>query len=148
MKVILIQDVNKVGGKGDLVEVSDGYARNFLLRKGLAVEGTGGKLKEWEEQQRAKRNREERLGRAAIETKKKIGGKKVRVLMSSGDEGRLFGSVTSAQLASAIAEQHGVEVDKKDIRLDEQIKQLGMYPFRIRLHGGVEVELTLSVEAE
>jgi large subunit ribosomal protein L9 len=147
VKVILTQDVNKVGNRGDLVEVSDGYARNFLFKKGLAVEGTGGKLKEWEEQQRAKRSREARLERTAIDVKKQLGGKRVLVKMSTGDEGRLFGSVTSTHVASAILDQHGVEVDKKDIRLDEQIKQLGAYPFKIRLHGGLEVEMSLLVEA-
>jgi large subunit ribosomal protein L9 len=148
VKVILIQDVNKLGNKGDLVEVSDGYARNFLFRRGLAVEGTGGRLKEWEEQQKARQNREARQEQAALEMKKRIGGKRVLVRMSAGEEGKLFGSVTSAQVAAAIKEQHGAEVERKDIRFDEQIKQLGSYPFKIRLHAGVEVELALSVEAE
>lgn len=148
MKVILIQDVHKVGKKGDLVEVSDGYARNFLFKKGLAEEGTSGKIKEWHEQQQARRNREAKLERQAIETKKKIGGKKVTVRMSAGEEGRLFGSVTSQQIASAVEGQLAVEVDKKDIRLDEPVRQTGRYPFKIRLYTGVEVELTLEVEAE
>jgi large subunit ribosomal protein L9 len=147
LKVILVQDVAKVGNKGDLVEVSDGYARNFLFKKGLAVEGTGGRLKEWEEQQRTKRSREAKLEREAIDIKKKLGGKRVLVRMSTGDEGRLFGSVTSSHVVSAISEQHGVEIDKKDIRLEEQIKQLGMYPFRVKLYGGMDVELSLVVEA-
>lgn len=148
MKVILTQDVNKLGRKGDMVEVSDGYARNFLFKKNRALEGTPGKLKEWEEQQKAKKNREAKLEKNAIEIKKKIGGKRVVVKMSAGDEGKLFGSVTSAQIAAALQEQHSVEVDKKDIKLDDQIKQVGMYPFKIRLYTGVEVELTLAVEAE
>ncbi|MDL2263308.1 50S ribosomal protein L9 [Synergistaceae bacterium OttesenSCG-928-I11] len=148
MKVILTQDVNKLGVKGDMVEVSDGYARNFLFKKNLAIEGTPGKLKEWEEQQRLKKNREAKLEKNAIEIKKKIGGKKVVVKMSAGDEGKLFGSVTSAQIATAVNEQYAVEVDKKDVKLDETIKQLGTYPFRIKLYTGVEVELTLAVEAE
>lgn len=148
MKVILTQDVNKLGMKGDMVEVSDGYARNFLFKKNLAIEGTPGKLKEWEEQQRMKKNREAKLEKNAIEIKKKIGGKKVVVKMSAGDEGKLFGSVTSTQIATAVNEQYTVEVDKKDVKLDETIKQLGTYPFRIKLYTGVEVELTLAVEAE
>lgn len=148
MKVILTQDVNKLGLKGGMVEVSDGYARNFLFKKNLAIEGTPGKIKEWEEQQKAKKNREAKLEKSAIEIKKKIGGKKVLVTMSAGEEGKLFGSVTSAQVASAVNEQYEVDVDKKDIKLDETIKQLGSYPFRIKLYSGVEVELTLAVEAE
>jgi large subunit ribosomal protein L9 len=148
VKVILTQDVNKVGAKGDLVEVADGYARNFLFKKNLAVEGTQGRVKEWEDQQKSRKNRDARLLAEAVETKKKIGGKMVRVRMSSGEEGRLFGSVTSQQIAAALVSQLSVEVDKKEIKLDEQIKQLGMFPFRIRLFTGVEAELTLCVEAE
>jgi ribosomal protein L9 len=148
MKVILTDDVHKVGRKGDLVEVSDGYARNFLFKKGLAVEGSGGKLREWEDQQKARKNREAKQEKEAQETKKKIGGKRVVVKMSAGDEGRLFGSVTSQQVAASLSEQLGVSVDKKDIKLDETIRQLGSYPFRIRLYTGVEADLTLAVEAE
>ena len=147
MKVILIQDVNKLGSKGDLVEVAEGYGRNFLLRKNLAIEGTEGKVREWEEQQSARKNREVRLQASAIEIKKKIGGKMVAVQMNSGEEGRLFGSVTSQQIASALSAKFAVDVDKKEIKLDEQIKQLGRYPFKVRLYAGVEAEMTLSVEA-
>jgi large subunit ribosomal protein L9 len=75
MKVILLQDVNKVGVKGDLVEVSDGYGRNFLIKKGLAAEGTEGRVREWEENQKIRQSREAKLEKSAIETKKKIGGK-------------------------------------------------------------------------
>jgi large subunit ribosomal protein L9 len=148
VKVILTQDVNKVGVKGDLVEVSDGFAINFLFKKGFAVEGTGGRLREWEESQRSQKNREAKLERTAIEVKKKIGGKKVTVVMNAGEEGRLFGSVTSHQITEALRAQHEVSVDKKDIKLDEQVKQLGMYPFRIKLYAGVEADLTLEVKAE
>lgn len=148
MKVILTQDVNKLGMKGDMVEVSDGYATNFLFRKGLAVEGTPGRLKEWQEQQKSKKNREAKMEKEAVELKKKIGGKMVTVSMSAGDEGKLFGSVTAAQVASAISGQYGVDVDKKDIKLADAIKQLGTHQFKIKLYTGVEVEMTLVVKAE
>ena len=148
MKVILTQDVNKLGLKGEMVEVSDGYARNFLFKKSLAIEGTPGKIKEWEEQQKNKKNREAKLEKEALEVKKKIGGKKIVVKMSAGEEGKLFGSVTAAQVATAISEQQGAAVDKKDIKMGDPIKQLGMYPFKIKLYTGVEVEMSLSVEAE
>lgn len=148
MKVILLQDVNKLGHKGDLIEVSDGYAQNFLFKKGLAIEGTGGKLKEWKEQQKLKKNREIKQEQQAKEIKKQIGGKKVTVKMSAGEEGKLFGSVTSQQVATAVKEQLSVDIEKKDIKLDEAIKQLGLYPFKIKLYSGVDVELTLNVEAE
>lgn len=147
MKVILIQDVHKLGSKGDLLEVAEGYGRNFLLKKKLAVEGTEGKVKEWEENQKARENREARQRAGALELKKKIGGKMVTVKMSSGEEGRLFGSVTSQQVASALSLQLSADVDKREIKMDEQIKQLGRYPFKVRLYAGVEAEMTLSVEA-
>lgn len=148
MKVILTEDVHKLGKKGDLIEVSDGYARNFLFKKNLAIEGTAGKVKEWEEGQKAKKNREVKLEQAAIDLKKRIGGKRVVVRMSAGEEGKLFGSVTTGQIAAALAEQLSAEVDKKDIRVEEAVKQVGAFPFKIRLYTGVEVELTLQVEAE
>jgi large subunit ribosomal protein L9 len=147
MKVILVQDVNKVGVKGEMIDVSDGYARNFLLKKGLALEGTEGRIKEWEATQKAKMNREAKLEKEAVEIKKKIGGKKVTVKVNAGEEGRLFGSVTSTQIASAIASQHGVHADKHDVKLEEQIKQVGMYPFKIKLYTGVEADMTLEVKA-
>lgn len=148
MKVILTENVSKLGSKGDMVEVSDGYAKNFLFKKKLAIEGTPGKLKEWNEQQKAKKNKEDKLEKQAIEVKKRIGGKSVKVRMSAGEEGKLFGSVTSSQVAVSLGEQYDVEVDKKDIKLDESIKQLGSYPFRIRLFAGVEADMTLIVEAD
>ncbi|GHV57728.1 50S ribosomal protein L9 [Synergistales bacterium] len=148
MKVILTQDVSKLGSKGDLVEVSDGYARNFLFKKGFAMEGTPAKIKEWGEAQKTRANREAKAVAEAGEIKKKIGGKKVTVKMSAGEEGRLFGSVTSQQVASALSAQHGIDIDKKDIKIDEQIKQLGMYQIKIKLYSGVEADVSLSVEAD
>jgi large subunit ribosomal protein L9 len=147
VKVILTQDVSKVGSKGDLVEVSDGYGRNFLIKKGLAFEATEGKLREWEETQRSKKNREAKLEQAAVETKKKIGGKRVTVTMSAGEEGRLFGSVTTSQVADALKAQLGVDIDKHDVRMGDPVKQVGVHQFRIKLYTGVEAELTLEVKA-
>jgi large subunit ribosomal protein L9 len=147
MKVILLQDVNKVGAKGELVEVSDGYARNFLIKRGLADEGTPGRVREWEEAQKSKRARDARMEREAEEAKKKIGGKRVTVAVNAGGEGKLFGSGTAAQIASALSSQLGVDVDKRGIKL-EPPKQTGSYPFKIKLYQGVEAELTLEVVAE
>jgi large subunit ribosomal protein L9 len=147
MKVILLQDVSKVGVKGELVEVSDGYGRNFLIRKGLAAEGTEGKVREWEENQKARKNREAKLEQSAAETRKKIGGKRVTVPVNAGEEGRLFGSVTTAQIAEALKQQLGVEVDKHDIKLDEAVKSIGVYPFKVRLHTGIDASLSVEVKA-
>jgi large subunit ribosomal protein L9 len=147
MKVILLQDVNKVGVKGDLVEVSDGYGRNFLVKKGLAAEGTEGRVREWEENQKVRKNREAKLEQSAVETRKKIGGKRVTVLVNAGEEGRLFGSVTTSQIAEALKGQLGVEVDKHDIKLEETVKSVGVYPFKIRLYPGIETSLSVEVKA-
>jgi large subunit ribosomal protein L9 len=147
MKVILLQDVSKVGVKGDLVEVSDGFGRNFLIKKGMAAEGTAGKVREWEENQKVRKNRESKLEQSAIDMKKKIGGKRVTVLVNAGEEGRLFGSVTTSQIAEALKKELGAEVDKHDIKLDEAVKSIGVYPFKIRLYTGIETSLSVEVKA-
>ena len=148
MKVILKQDVAKVGKKGDLVEVSDGYGRNFLVGRGLGEVATPGRLREYQEFQKTQKARDDKRQKSAEEMKKKLGGKLVSVKVSAGEGGKLFGSVTSAQVAEALSAQFGAGIDKKDIKLDESIKQAGSYAFRIKLYPGVEAEMTLKVESE
>ena len=148
MKVILKQDVNKLGHKGDLVDVSDGYARNFLFSKGLAEEGTPARIQEWNLKQKQLKAKEDKKEQAAQDLKKKIGGKRIVVKVNAGEEGRLFGSVTSQQVADALEQQLSVAVDKRDIKMDDSIRQLGVSSFKIRLYTGVEAELSLSVEAQ
>ena len=148
MKVILKQDVAKVGKQGDLVEVSDGYGRNFLVGRGLGEEATPGRLREYQEFQKTQKARDDKRQKSAEEMKKKLGGKLVSVKVSAGEGGKLFGSVTSAQVAEALSAQFGAGIDKKDIKLDESIKQAGSYAFRIKLYPGVEAEMTLKVESE
>jgi large subunit ribosomal protein L9 len=147
MKVILLQDVDKVGVKGDLAEVSDGYGRNFLIKKGMASEGTEGRVREWEENQKVRKNREAKQERSAVETRKKIGGKRVTVLVNAGEDGRMFGSVTTGQIAGAIKGQLGIDIDKHDIKLGETVKNIGVYPFKIRLYAGIETSLSVEVKA-
>lgn len=148
MKVILKQDVAKVGRRGELIEVSDGYGRNFLIGRGLAEEATPGRLREFKELQKTQKVRDEKRRKAAEELRKKLAGKVVSVKASAGEGGKLFGSVTSAQVADALAVQYSAKVDKKDIKLDDSIKQAGSYNFKIKLHPGIEAEMTLNVEAE
>lgn len=148
MKVILTKDVNKIGRKGELLEVSDGYGRNYLIARGLAEEATEGKLRELAEKQKTQKVKEDKKLTTAQETKKKIGGKTVTIKVNAGEGGKLFGSVTTSQIAEAIAAQYGTSVDKKDVKLDETVKQAGSYPVKIKLHAGVEAELTLKVEAQ
>ena len=148
MKVILKQDVAKVGKKGELIEVSDGYGRNFLIGRGLAEEATPGRMREYQAFQKTQKARDDKRQKAAEDTKKKLGGKLVSVKVSAGEGGKLFGSVTSAQVAEALSAQFMVNIDKKDIKLDESIKQAGSYTFRIKLYPGIEAEMTLKVETE
>lgn len=148
MKVILKQDVSKIGKKDELLDVSDGYGRNFLIARGLAEEATPGRLRELEEMKKTKKVKDDKKLQAAEEAKKKIGGKVLALKVNTGEGGKLFGSVTTAQIAELIKKQYGVAADKKDIRLEENVKQTGSYPVRIKLYSGVEAELTLKVEAE
>ncbi len=148
MKVILKQDVNKLGASGDLVEISDGYARNFLFPRDLAVEATPERMKEWKDKEAARKKKEIRLEKEARELQKKLSGRAVKVKASIGEKGRLFGSVTAANVAESIAAQLGVEVEKKNLRMPDAVKQIGSYPYTVRLHPGIEAEMTLIVEGE
>lgn len=148
MKVILKQDVNKIGAAGELIETSDGYARNFLFPKGLAEEATPERLKEWKDRQAAKKKKDEKLKTEARELQKRLSGKVVRIRASTGETGKLFGSVTAAAVAENLASQHSATVDKRDIRMPDTVKQTGSYSFTVRLYTGVEAEMTLTVESE
>ena len=148
MKIILKQDVAKVGKKGELIEVADGYGRNFLIGRGLADEATPGKIREYQENQKTRKAKDDKRQKAAADLKKSLSGKVVTVKASAGEGGKLFGSVTSAQVAEALAAQFGSTVDKKDIKLDDSVKQAGNFSFKIKLYPGIEAEMTLKVETE
>ncbi len=148
MKVILKQDVSKIGKKGQLLDVSDGYARNYLLPRGLAEEATEGRQKEWENLKKGETLKADKAEKAAHETRKGIQGKQVNLKASAGESGKLFGSVTTALIAQAISTQLRVKVDKKDVKVAETIRQVGRYEVTVRLYTGVEAELTVLVEAE
>lgn len=147
MKVILNEDVKGKGYKGDIVNVNDGYARNFLFPKGLAKEATKKNLEIAKQQKKAieKRKMLERL--SAEEAANKLKGLKVVVKEKCGDNGRLFGSVTSAEIAKAIMDQHGIEVAKKKLVMPDHIKDLGEHSVQIKLHAGISTEIVVSVEA-
>ena len=146
MKVILKSDVNKLGKAGALLDVSDGYARNFLLPKNLAIEATPGKITEWKAEQARAKAKDEKKHAEAVELQKKLQGRSVSVTGKAGDNGKLFGSITAAQIAEALEEQHGLkDIDKRDIKLDETVKQPGNFKFSLKLYPGVNAEMTLSV---
>ena len=148
MKVILKQDVNKLGRKGELLEVSDGYGRNYLIGRGLAEEATAGKIREHQELQKTQKLKDDKKVKAAEDTKKKLGGKVVTIKVNAGEGGKLFGSVTTAQIADAVASAYSADIDKKDIKIDDAVKQAGTFPFKIKLYPGIEAEMTLKVETE
>ncbi|WP_027717112.1 50S ribosomal protein L9 [Desulfovirgula thermocuniculi] len=148
MKVILLEDVKNLGPKGAVVEVSDGYARNYLLPRRLAVEATPGRLKELEmlkaSQDRRRREEEAR----ARELAARLDGLELTIAVRAGEGGRLFGAVGTKDIAAALSGQHGLEVDKKKILLKDPIKQLGDYQVAIKLHPAVQARIKVSVVAQ
>jgi len=147
VQIILAQDVEKLGLKGDLVSVADGYARNFLVPKGLAISASKGTMKQAELMRRARLEREQRVKEAAAERVATLGAEPVFISARAGDGGRLFGSVTSSDVARAIEEQLDESVDRHDIRLDDPIRSLGTHQVEVRLHAEVNALVNVEVIA-
>ena len=147
MKVILKQDVDKLGKAGDVVKVAPGYGRNFLIPKKMAVEATPGntKIVELEHLALARRDRRDRDAAGLIA--KEIARLTINVRQKAGEGGSLYGSVTAIDIAEGLA-AHKIEVDKRKIQLDEPIKTIGEYQVPIRLHKEVTVPIKVIVEAE
>lgn len=148
MKVILTQDVKGTGKKGEMVEVADGYGRNFLLARKLAVEANAQAVNEMNQKNAAKKHHAEMEKAAAQQLCNNISGKTVKIVAKGGTAGRLFGSVTTKEIAEEIKAQYGVDVDKRKIELDGDIKQFGSYQIKIKLHPGIAAECTVSVIEE
>lgn len=148
MKVILLQDVKALGKKGEIVNVSDGYARNAILPKKLGVEATAKNLNDLKLQnQHADKVAAENLEHAK-ELAEEIGTKKVVVKIKSGEGGRIFGSVSTKEIAQAAKEQAGLDLDKKKMQLGESIKALGTYEIPVKLHPKVTATLRVQVVEE
>ena len=148
MKVILIQDVKAQGKKGDIVNVSDGYARNMLFPKGLAKEATAGNLKNLEHQKAIAAEQEAERKAEAEATAKKLADLTVKIETKAGDNGKLFGSITSADIADACKEQAGIEIDKKKIVLDAPVKQAGNVEVQVKLYPEVTAKLKVEIVAK
>jgi large subunit ribosomal protein L9 len=148
VRVILKKDVDKMGKAGQLLEVSDGHARNFLIPKGWAEEATEGKIADLRTRQQNRKVKEDKEKRSAEEAKKLVQDKVVRVSASGGENGKLFGSVTAAQVAEALEAQYGVKADKRNIKLPEPVKQPGIHAISVRFHAGVQADMSLSVEVK
>lgn len=145
MIVILIKDVKGVGKSGDVVKVSDGYARNMLLPRGLATEATEGNVRNLEKQKAVQEaNRQKELGEAR-ELSERIGQHKVTIVTKSGEGGKLFGSITSKDIADALAEQHKITIDKRKFVLENPIKHTGDFEVDIKIYPEVTAKLKVTV---
>ena len=146
MKVILLQDVKALGKKGEVVNVNDGYARNFILPKKLGVEANGKNLNDLKLQ----KNNEAKVAQEHLDAAKKLAEElkagKFVLTMTVGEGGRTFGSVSSKEIAEAVKEQMHLDIDKKKIQLKEQIKTLGTHIVSVKLHPEVTAELNVSVK--
>ena len=143
MKVILKADVRGKGKKGQMIEVAEGYARNFLMPKGLAVLATADAVNTMRLQEKAKAKADAEAKAAATESAEKLKGLQVKVVSKGGEGGKLFGAVTGREISAALKEQHGVDIDSKKLVLDEPIKSFGSYQVKAKL--GFEISGTVYV---
>lgn len=145
MKVILLQDVKGQGKKGELKEVNDGYARNFLIKKGLAIEATATKINELNQKQQATAYHKEEELKAMRALAKEIDGKTFTLNIKVGQNGKVFGSVTAADISDCLKEA-GYDIDKKKIVIDGPIKLVGVYSVALKLAEGVSAKINVEVK--
>jgi large subunit ribosomal protein L9 len=145
MRVVLRADLANVGKRGDVCEVADGYARNFLLPRGHAIVATPGVTTQAASMRRSRDLRDARDREAAETVARTLVPAVIRIPARSGAEGKLFGSVTAADVVQAVAQQTGVELDRRRLRLDEPIKSLGTHEVPVKLHADVEFRVTVEV---
>jgi large subunit ribosomal protein L9 len=145
MNVILLEDVARLGQAGEVCNVAPGYARNHLIPKKLAVVATAGALKELEQKRQAEARHQEQLKAEAQELAAQLEGLMVTVYAKTGEEDRLYGSVTSADIAEALEEQTGRSVDRRKIEIEEPIRQLGIFTVSIRLHSDLAPLIRVDV---
>lgn len=145
MKVILTQDVKAQGKKGQLIDVSDGYARNFLIPKKLAVEANAKNMEELKNAETSKRIQEEKELKAAKEAAAKLEGCMVKIQRTCGADDKLYGSVGTKDISDALSEQFGLEIDKRKIQLDDPIKAYGSYTVSVKLHRDVVGKINFVV---
>ena len=146
MKVILLQDVKDIGKRDDIVNVSDGYARNFLFPRKWAMEATENAVKVVERKREAERRKEAEARAAAEETAAKLKNKVVILKVKCGEKGRLYGSVTAQEVADAIKAGYGVDVDKRKVEIKDPVRQLGDYEVTVRLYPNVSSRMLLRVK--
>lgn len=148
MQVILIEDVNNLGGRNELVRVKNGYARNYLIPKKLAVEANASTLKQLEERQKVQKRKEERMLSEIAKVKEVLLESPVKIGAKTGTTGKIFGSVTTLQISQAIKAQKGYEIDRRRIEIPEEVKELGEYKAKINFGNQQEFEMVFEVVAE
>jgi large subunit ribosomal protein L9 len=147
MKVILKEDVKNLGAMGQIIDVSVGYVRNFLLPRGLAVEANVKNIKSLEHQKRIIQEKAKKIKNQAQDLSTKISAMTLVIKTKSGEEGKLFGSVTSMDIAEALKNE-GIEIDKKKIAIEEPIKRLGVYTVNLKLHSEIPTRVNVQVVEE
>ena len=147
MKVILQADVKGTGKKGQILEVADGYARNFLFPKKLAVEATTGNIQDISHKKALEDRRKLKEKEDAVQLANKLNAFQIEVKTKTGEGGRLFGSVTSKEIVDALKKQHGVELDKRKLDIKDPIKALGSYEIHVKIHPDVSAKLQVHVSA-
>ena len=147
MKVILLKDIKGTGKKDQILEVSDGFGRNYLLPRKLAVEATSEALNSIEKSKQAAKHREDVKKNDAETAARELKGKTVTVKVRAGENGRLYGSITTQEIADALKAQHGVELDKRKIELDEKVTNVGQTTITVKLYAGVATKMNLVIEA-
>ena len=148
MKVIFLKDVKGTAKKGEMKEVSDGYARNFLFPKGIAKEANAVNINEHKQQEKGKEIKAQREEEEARQLGEKIRGTKVEIFSKAGDGGRLFGAITSKDIAEALGRKLGLDIDKKKILLNDSIKTLGITEVEIKLHTRVSTKISVEVKEQ
>ncbi len=145
MKVILLQDIKGTGKKGDIINASEGHARNFLLPKGLAVEASANNINAKQNKDRKEEEERQRILDEAKEVKAKIDELELKIEAKLGSNGKLFGTITSKEIHEELLKQHNIDVDKKKITMKNPIKAIGTFEVVIKLHQKVNAELTVKV---
>ena len=148
MQVILIQDVNNLGGINEVVNVKNGYARNFLFPRQMAVEASPSNMKQLDERLKQHKKKEDKMLAEINKVVEVLKESPVRLSAKTGTSGKIFGSITSVQIAKAIRDQKGYEIDRRKIQLVDDVKELGTYKAKIDFGNGQETELELEVVAE
>ena len=147
MKLLLRSDVSGLGNKGDIVDVADGYARNFLVPRGLAIAATAGVERQAEAMRRSRQVRDTADRAAAEDVARVLVPAVVTIVERAGAEGKLFGSVTTTEVVEAVRDQFGIELDRKALHIDEPIREVGTHGVKARLHADVQFQITVEVSA-